>query len=136
MNTTMNTPMNTPMNIKDISVITLIMLIIDYIYLKFIAGKPFLKMVKKIQKKEAKVHYMSALFVYLLLVIAMYNYVIYNPSYYNAFMLGSIIYGVFDFTNLALFKNYDLMIGVQDTIWGGLLFTSSKYMFELSKNYV
>ena len=66
----------------------------------------------------------------------MCNYVIYNPSYYNAFMLGPIIYGGVDLTNLALFKNYDLMIGVQDTIWGGLLFISSKYIFEPSKNYV
>lgn len=126
----MNTNINT--NIKDISIITIIMLIIDYFYLTFIGGSPFVKMVEKIQKKEVKINYTSALFVYLLLVIAMYKYVINDTSYYNAFILGSIIYGVFDFTNMALFRKYDSLIAIQDTIWGGTLFTMTKYLYNES----
>jgi len=34
---------------------------------------------------------------------------------------GIITYGIFDFTNLSLFKNYPLGLALFDTIWGGIL---------------
>ena len=37
-------------------------------------------------------------------------------------MLGLVIYGTFNFTNIAMFKEYDLLTGLKDTVWGGVLF--------------
>ena len=34
---------------------------------------------------------------------------------------GIITYGIFDFTNLSLFKNYSTGLAIFDTIWGGVL---------------
>ena len=34
---------------------------------------------------------------------------------------GVITYGIFDFTNLSLFKNYPICLAITDTIWGGIL---------------
>jgi uncharacterized membrane protein len=34
---------------------------------------------------------------------------------------GVITYGIFDFTNLSLFKNYPIGLAIFDTIWGGIL---------------
>jgi uncharacterized membrane protein len=37
------------------------------------------------------------------------------------FVWGVITYGIFDFTNLSLFKNYPIGLAIFDTIWGGIL---------------
>jgi uncharacterized membrane protein len=120
---------------KDIIKITIIMLIIDYIYLKYFGGPPFVKMVEKIQKEKFKINYNYVAIVYLLLVIIMYKYIIYTPGYHNSFVIGSIVYGVFDFTNMALFNNYQLNIAIQDSLWGGVLFTLTKFIFNKFNNY-
>ena len=41
------------------------------------------------------------------------------------FLWGFITYGIFDFTNLALFNKYPLDVAVIDTIWGGVMTTIS-----------
>lgn len=40
----------------------------------------------------------------------------------EAFGLGIATYGVYDFTTLALLKDYPLWFAVADTLWGGVLF--------------
>ena len=37
------------------------------------------------------------------------------------FIWGIITYGIFDFTNLSLFKNYPTSLAIIDTLWGGVL---------------
>jgi uncharacterized membrane protein len=43
---------------------------------------------------------------------------------------GLAVYAVYDFTNLAVFKNYTLEFAVADTIWGGILFATSYYILH------
>ena len=50
--------------------------------------------------------------------------------------LGLIIYGIFDFTNLSLFKNYNLKIAIIDTIWGSILFTLTTYISKTILNKI
>ena len=40
----------------------------------------------------------------------------------DAFILGICIYGIFDFTNMAIFKKYEIIPSIIDTLWGGCLF--------------
>ena len=47
----------------------------------------------------------------------------------NAFLLGLGVYGVYETTNLAIFKKWDPIIGILDTIWGGILFSLTYYIF-------
>ena len=49
-------------------------------------------------------------------------------------MLGIVIYGVFDFTNIALFSNYNLFIAIQDNVVGGTLFYLTKKLFIYSSS--
>ena len=44
-------------------------------------------------------------------------------SYTEAFLYGSSVYAVYDFTNLAMIKNYQTAFAIADTLWGGVLFT-------------
>ena len=49
-------------------------------------------------------------------------------SVLDAFLLGFVIYGVFDLTNLAIFKKYDNMVALMDMLWGGTLFALTAYI--------
>ena len=40
----------------------------------------------------------------------------------DAALLGLVIYAVYEFTNLALFKNWTLLTAFIDTTWGAMLF--------------
>ena len=107
---------------KDIIIILIIVLILDFLYLSNIGGKPFLEMVKKIQSQKVTVKYSSAIISYILIILSIKYYAINQKHFIYAFLLGILIYGIFDFTNLALFNKYNLLIAIQDTLWGGVLY--------------
>ena len=46
----------------------------------------------------------------------------------QAVYMGIATYAVFDFTNYAIFTNYDLQFAVADTLWGGLLFGAARWV--------
>jgi len=116
------------MNYKYILISSAVMLLLDYIYLS-LTKDSFIKMVVNIQNSAFKLNLIGAIISYSLLIIANYNF-LYNKqsSYKDAFLLGIIIYGVFDGTNLALFKNYDINLGIKDTLWGGILMSITYYL--------
>ena len=77
------------------------------------------QMVRNIQGSAIEFNYIAALVVYLAL-----GYLATIPqSYQEAFLLGFSTYAVYDFTNLAILKNYDLKFAMADTLWGGILMT-------------
>jgi uncharacterized membrane protein len=41
------------------------------------------------------------------------------------FIYGALIYGVFNGTNVAIFREYSVKTAVTDTLWGGILFSVS-----------
>ena len=99
------------------------MLALDGLYLSNIGGPLFAKMVKGIQKEEMILNMYGVVGSYILLVLVLYKFIIMerrSPS--DAFILGLCVYGVFDFTNIAIFKNYKWITGMLDTLWGGVLF--------------
>lgn len=109
-----------------------ILLALDFIYLNM-TKSTFETQVVKIQRVVMKVKIIPAALCYLLLVIGL-NYFILRTHrpVLEAFLLGFIIYGVFDTTNLAIFKKYDWKVAIMDALWGGVLFaltTSLVYAF-------
>jgi uncharacterized membrane protein len=99
------------------------MLFIDGVYLSNIGGPMFDKMVKKIQKDDMKINIYGAIGAYILMILAIYKFIVMERKPpMDAFILGLCIYGVFDFTNYAIFKNYSMMIGLLDMLWGGVLY--------------
>ena len=106
----------------------LTMLILDTIYLSSFSNQ-YNSMIKTIQKSPLKMKPHYALVVYVLLIIG-WKLLIDNKknSVRNSVILGLVIYGVFDFTNLAIFDNYSLKLGLIDMLWGGILFGISAYV--------
>ena len=65
-----------------------------------------------------------AVLCYISLVVGLYYFIIKErKSLFEAFLLGFVIYSVYEFTNWALFKNWKLTTVLMDTLWGSVLFT-------------
>lgn len=118
---------------------TFVLLILDLLWISLVMGKLYKKMIPKIQSAEMEVNNKYAILSYLTLVFAMNFYVIPNISTNNykdlinhGFILGLIIYGVYDFTAAAVLKNWDKKTMVIDIIWGGILF----YLTPLITNLI
>ena len=77
------------------------------------------RMLEQIQNAPLAPRYISALVVY----CALAYLVLKTKSVGEAFMLGVAVYAVYDFTNLAVFQDYDWRFAIADSIWGGVLFT-------------
>ena len=83
----------------------------------------FCRTVKKIQGSDLKINMFGAIMSYILTIFVLYKFIIYEKKSPNdAFLLGLAVYGIFDFTNMAIFKNYHFLTAMIDTIWGGILF--------------
>jgi len=110
--------------------ILLILVLIDSVYL-FLTKAIFGEMVAKIQRTAIQFRLEGAIIVYLLLAVALYYFIV-KPglSVWEAGLLGLVIYGTFDFTNYAMFKNYDLKIAIMDTVWGSLLFALTTFVYK------
>ena len=112
--------------LKPVFTILIVMLLLDSVYL-YLTKDIFGELVAKVQRTAIQFRLGGAIIVYLLLAIGLYYFIV-KPglSAWEAGLLGLVIYGTFDFTNYAMFKNYDLKTAIMDTVWGSLLFALTK----------
>ena len=110
---------------------SIVFISLDFIYLQLIK-KYFLNQIKLVQGSEPKVNYLGVALSYVFLIIGI-NYFIIKPrkDVYDAFLLGLVIYGVYETTNYALLKNWSIITVLIDTLWGGTLFASTTYIVNL-----
>ena len=89
-------------------------------------------MIKSIQNKEIKLNITYALFTYVLIIASIIfinipfidsKTEIIKTSLLYSGLLGLCIYGIYSGTNLAVFENYDIGLGLKDTLWGFILYT-------------
>jgi uncharacterized membrane protein len=95
---------------------------IDFAYLTVIKGH-FARQIAAVQGSPMVVNAFAVIATYVFLIFGL-NYFILRPgrSAWDAFLLGLVVYGVYDFTNLALLSKWQLFTAVTDTLWGGVLF--------------
>jgi uncharacterized membrane protein len=95
---------------------------IDFAYLSVIKGH-FTRQIAAVQGSPMVVNLFGAVVTYVFLIFGL-NYFIIRPgrSAQDAFLLGLVVYGVYEFTNLALLSKWQLFTAVTDTLWGGTLF--------------
>jgi uncharacterized membrane protein len=103
----------------------------DFVYLNVIKDY-FLNQIKLVQGSEPKVNFLGVALCYIFLIAGI-NYFIIKPrkSVNDAFLLGIVIYGVYETTNYALFKNWSILTVIIDTLWGGLLFAFTTYIVNM-----
>lgn len=86
-------------------------------------GETAQNLVLRIQGAPLNIKYLPALVVY----IALAYLVLQVETPIEAFKMGVATYAVYDFTNLAMFKNYTLSFALMDSLWGGVLFALVRY---------
>lgn len=109
----------------------IIFVVIDFIYLNFTSNY-FSNQIKIIQGSPIKMNFLATLLCYIFLIFGI-NYFIIKPnrSVQDAFLLGLVIYGVYETTNMALFSKWSWLTVFIDTLWGGILFALTTYIISL-----
>ena len=116
------------MNKYELILSSLLLLIIDSIYLNFVKNY-YNFIVNKIQGSDIKIRIISVILCYIFLIFGLNYFIIRKKdTIFNSFILGLIIYGVFETTNYAIFKNWTLKAVLTDTIWGGILYSLTTYL--------
>jgi len=115
--------------IKDIIKLTVIVLIVDSIFL-FNIYNLFNNQIIKVQGSKIEMNILGSLLSYVFVVLPLYWFIIKeNRSNLDAFILGISLYGLYEYTNLALLKNWNLQTTMIDTLWGGCLFVIVKNIY-------
>ena len=122
--------------IKNIILLAVIFVLVDAGFL-YLMSNNFQTMVKKIQGSPLKMELLPTVACYIVLVSSLYYFVIYKKgSYLDAFLLGFFIYAIYETTNMAIFKDWSVSVGLIDLTWGGFLFLITTYLYKNSVKYI
>jgi uncharacterized membrane protein len=100
----------------------IVFVVLDGIYVNLIKSS-FNRQIKNIQGTDIKVNMIAAAITYIILIFGINYFIIQRKrSVSDAALLGFVIYGVYNFTNLALFSNWSILLSIVDTMWGAVLF--------------
>ena len=105
----------------------IVMLLLDSAYLSACSNF-FNKIVKNIQGSKLELNIYGAIICYIFLIFGLNYFVLldkkldYKKKLRNSFLLGLVIYGVYEATNLAILKNWTWEALILDTVWGSVLF--------------
>jgi uncharacterized membrane protein len=110
--------------------IAIVLLLIDFIYI-YLSKNYFNNQIKIIQGSPIQINVVGVILCYILLTFGLYYFIIQpHKSVKDAFILGIIIYGVFDTTNYALFNKWSIKTLIMDTLWGGILFAITTFIIN------
>jgi uncharacterized membrane protein len=107
--------------VKRVVLSAVILLTLDFIYLSF-NKNAFEMQIVDIQRTVLQLKFLPAILCYIFLVFGL-NYFILrgHRSVFDAFLFGLVIYGVYETTNMSLFKKWQWKMVAMDTLWGGVL---------------
>ena len=100
----------------------IIFVILDGLYLNLIKNH-FNKQVKAIQGTDIQINMIATGITYIFLIFGLNYFIIKNHrSIKDAALFGLVIYATYEFTNMALFKNWFVTTAIIDSLWGAILF--------------
>ena len=126
------------MNVKALVLSVIFFLVLDALFIGAFM-KDWQSLLLRVQGEKMEVRMLSALAVYVIMILA-WVYFVYRPflvhksvgeAVKTGAILGFCIYGVFELTNFAIIKKWDLKFVVMDTLWGASLYALVSY-FTLS----
>lgn len=111
-------------------IILLSLLVFDALWIMLNLNR-YKEMILKIQGKALQINVFGVviayIFIYILLVLSIKLHINKKSSIMDCVkycgIIGLCVYGIYNFTNYALYKNFSISIAIADTIWGGVLFT-------------
>lgn len=110
----------------------IIFTLLDFIWI-FSNYNRYNDMVKHITGSQITLNYSGVIITYIILFLGLICFVLPNvdnsgvnsiitSSFHYGGLFGFVVYGVYSFTNLSIFKQYRLNIAILDTVWGTGLF--------------
>lgn len=101
---------------------SIIFVVLDGVYLNLIKSS-FNNQIKNIQGTDIKVNFIAVGITYIFLIFGINYFIIQRKrSVSDAALLGLVIYGTYEFTNLAVFSKWSILLSIVDTMWGAVLF--------------
>jgi uncharacterized membrane protein len=124
------------MNVKLFVVIAAVLLFFDSIYL-YLTKDYFLNQVIQIQRFTIQPNYFSIALCYLFLTFGLYYFILLeNRPVIDAFLLGLVVYGVYETTNMAILKKWKWETVAMDTTWGAVLFSLTTYYTRILMRFL
>jgi uncharacterized membrane protein len=129
-------------------IISIILMFLDVAWILF-NMTAYSNTIQKIQKSPMVVRNEQAIIAYILILFSVIYVAIpfttqnikkgedisIENKLLKAFMYGGAvgfsIYGIYNFTSLAIYKDMELSIGIMDTLWGTTLYTLTTFAFLL-----
>ena len=120
---------------KHLLIALILFLVLDALYLGSTTNH-WNNVLLRIQNSNLNVNLISAAFVYFLIFFGWYyfvysSYLVHNSintAIKDAFFLGLTTYGIYEFTNYAIFDNWDIITVIMDMSWGAILYTVVTYL--------
>lgn len=118
------------MNIKSYLLISILVVAIDAIYLNSVSNF-FNSQIKAIQGTELRLNMVSTILCYILITLGIYYFMVVKKfSMKDMAILGVFTYGIYEFTNKALFDKWMWKTVALDGLWGGVLFSLIHYFYH------
>jgi len=116
--------------IVKILIIMLTLASFDFFYL-YSMRTIFNKQITEIQGSPISLDFFAGILCYIALAFGLYYFVLREKrSLLDAFLLGIVIYAVYETTTKASLKKWSYKIVVLDTLWGGILFTLTTFVLR------
>ena len=119
---------------RDLLLSSIILVCIDIIYLNTISNY-FNNQIKEIQGSDLELNMLSTVLAYIFIAGGLYYFIIKdNRSVKDAFILGLVIYMIYELTNKGIIKNWKWKTVLIDGVWGGILFGLTTYIYKKIKS--
>ena len=90
----------------------------------FLNKDRFGKLISDVQGSAVQLNYLSTALQYVIATICYTNFIKKDDPIWKAGLLGFCVHGIYDTTNYAVFKKYNLGTALLDTLWGATLYGS------------
>ena len=112
----------------------IVFLSLDFAFL-YLMSSMFNKQIIAVQGSPIVFNLYAAILCYISLIFGIYYFIIREKkSILDAFLLGIVIYAVYETTTLSLLKNWTFKTAIIDTLWGGTLFALTTFIvYSLNK---
>lgn len=110
------------------------LLILDFLWIGLYMKNQYNVLIPSIQGGEMTTRLDAAILTYALMIIGLVFFV--QPRAFSVlgsikygFIFGTVLYGVFSFTNLTVITDWGEQIAYMDTLWGGIVYALAALVY-------
>ena len=118
-------------NIKKLLLSIVIFIVLDSIYL-YLFSPHFKQQILDVQHSPMTFNLIAAVICYFVLIFGLNYFILQRDNnILDSVLLGLVIYTVYETTNMAILKDWNIKSVLIDSIWGGILFGLTTFIITL-----